>query len=150
MRFFDDKGLKIMNTKKALIKTYNNFKQTLPVLLGVLILISISQTFIPKEFYEKIFAGNNFIDTLLGAIFGSIAAGNPITSYIIGGELMKMGIGIIAITAFITAWVTVGVIQLPAEIIMLGRKFALARNIISFVSAILIAFLVGITMSFIE
>jgi len=139
-----------MNTKKALIKTYNNFKQTLPVLLGVLILISISQTFIPKEFYEKIFAGNNFIDTLLGAIFGSIAAGNPITSYIIGGELMKMGIGIIAITAFITAWVTVGVIQLPAEIIMLGRKFALARNIISFVSAILIAFLVGITMSFIE
>ena len=84
---------------------------------------------------------DQIIDTLIGALAGSIAGGNPVTSFIIGGELMSQGVSMLAITAFIVAWVTVGVIQLPAEALMLGKRFALLRNVISFITAVIIAIL---------
>ncbi len=75
-----------------------------------------------------------------------MAAGNPLTSYIIGGELQKNGIILAAVIAFILSWVTVGTVQLPAESLMLGKRFALVRNGISFVMAILVALLTVITL----
>ena len=75
----------------------------------------------------------------IGSFIGSISAGNPITSYIFGGELLSQGISLLAVTAFIVAWVTVGFIQLPAESIILGRKFAILRNLSAFVLAIVVA-----------
>lgn len=111
------------------------------VLLSVILLISFIINAIPKDFYSRIFTQNKIIDSFIGALIGSISAGNPINSYVIGGELMNQGVGLIAITAFILSWVTVGVIQLPAESLMLGKKYALYRNGISFISAIIISIL---------
>lgn len=134
--------------KESLIKTLNGFKQVLPIILGVIMLVSLSIVTIPKSFYESIFTGNKIIDPLLGAIFGSIAAGNPITSYIIGGEFLKQGVSLIAVTAFILTWVSVGLIQLPAESLMLGKRFAITRNVVSFLTALVIAILTIFTLSF--
>jgi uncharacterized membrane protein len=39
------------------------------------------------------------------------------------------------------SWVTVGIVQLPAEVLMLGARFAIYRNVICFFSAVAIAFL---------
>jgi uncharacterized membrane protein YraQ (UPF0718 family) len=86
-----------------------------------------------------VFKGNIISDTLLGAIFGSISAGNAVTSYIIGGELLKEGISLFAVAAFIVAWVTVGVVQFPAEAAILGKRFALLRNLLSFILSIAVA-----------
>jgi uncharacterized membrane protein YraQ (UPF0718 family) len=119
----------------------NNIKMSVPILLGVLLLIGVLNTLVPKEFFARIFTGNKALDPLIGALFGSIAAGNPLTSYLIGGELLKNGISLVAVLAFIVSWVTVGTIQLPAESLMLGRKFALLRNGISLLMAIAIAIL---------
>ena len=63
------------------------------------------------------------------------------TSYVIGGELLKNGVSLVAVMAFIVSWVTVGTVQLPAESLMLGRKFALLRNGISLIMAIAISVL---------
>jgi hypothetical protein len=52
----------------------------------------------------------------------------------------------VAMTAFIVSWVTVGLVQLPAESLMLGRKFAFTRNIVSFITAIIIAILTVFTL----
>ncbi len=134
--------------KKALVKTLNNFKQTLPIILGVLLLVSLAITAIPKTFYASVFSGNKFIDPLLGALLGSISAGNPVMSYIMAGEFLKQGVSLLAATAFILAWVTVGLIQLPAESLMLGKKFAIVRNAVSFVTAIMVAVLTVFTLSF--
>ncbi|MEJ2267866.1 MAG: hypothetical protein P8X70_02205, partial [Nanoarchaeota archaeon] len=70
---------------------------------------------------------------------GSISAGSPITSYIIGGELLKRGTSLIPVTAFIVAWVTVGIIQIPIESKTLGKKFTILRNSLAFISAIIVA-----------
>ena len=135
--------------KEAIAKTLNNFKQTIPIIFGVLLLVSIAIVAIPETFYASVFTGNKFIDPLLGALLGSVSAGNPITSYILAGEFLEQGVSMLAVTAFILAWVTVGLIQLPAESLMLGKKFAITRNIVSFVTAIVVAILTVITFSLI-
>ena len=127
--------------KRAARGLLNNIKMSAPILVGVLLLIGALNTFVPKEFFARIFTGNRALDPLIGALFGSIAAGNPLTSYIIGGELLNSGISLIAVLAFIVSWVTVGTVQIPAESLMLGRRFALLRNGISWLMAVAVALL---------
>jgi len=134
--------------KEAGEKTWNAVKRSTPILLGILLLIAFVIEAIPKNFYEKVFTGHNILDPLLGAVFGSIATGNPLNSYIIGGELMDQGVSLVAVIAFILSWVTVGIIQLPAESLMLGRKFAILRNFFSFLTAIVAAILTSYTLTF--
>jgi uncharacterized membrane protein YraQ (UPF0718 family) len=136
--------------KQALLKTLNSFKQSLPILMGVLLLIALINTLIPKNIYAKIFTGNTFIDPFIGALMGSVFTGNPITSYIIGGELLKQGVSLFAVVAFILSWVTVGVVQLPMEIQILGKKFAVVRNSISFITAIIISVLAVFALRLIQ
>lgn len=137
----------LKNIKKALIGTLRNFKQILPIILGVVMLVSLFLVLIPNSFYTSIFTGNKIMDPLMGAAVGSISSGNPIISYILGGELLDQGVSLIAITAFILSWVTVGIIQLPAESLMLGKRFAITRNAVSFVASLAVAFLTVVTLS---
>ena len=103
-----------------------------------------------KELISSIFSGNTALDSLWGACLGSILAGNPINSYIIGGELLEYGVSLFAVTALIIAWVTVGLVQLPAEIAALGRRFALTRNAISFILSIAIAIITVVVLNLIK
>ena len=125
--------------KMSTVKAFKSIWNSSLILISVIMLIALVDVLIPKSFYAKIFVGNPLIDSFIGAIAGSILAGNPITSYILGGEFLKQGVSMIAVISFIAAWVTVGVVQFPAESIILGKKFALTRNLISFVFAILVA-----------
>jgi len=120
-------------------KTFKSFFNILPLIFGTVLTISLIFTIIPKDFYVRIFTGNTLTDSLIGSLIGSISAGNAITSYILGGELLNQGIGLIAVTAFLVSWVTVGIIQLPIEIKTLGFKFAVIRNILCFCFSIIVA-----------
>jgi len=129
----------------ALTSSARQFSVLLPVLIGVVLCIGLFNTFVSKGFLLSLFSGNVTLDTLWGACFGSVFAGNPINSYVIGGELLKQGVSLFAVTALMVTWVTVGLLQLPAEIAAFGRKFALLRNGICFVLSLPVAMLtVGI------
>ena len=125
--------------KHAIIKAGKGLWNALPMILGTVLLISLISTIIPKSFYTSVFSKNIISDSFIGSLIGSISAGNPITSYIFGGEMLKQGVSLLAVTAFIVAWVTVGLIQLPAESAILGKKFAFLRNISAFILAIIVA-----------
>ena len=130
----------------SFLKALKSFGAMLPVLLGVILLIGLFKTYITSELISTVFIGNLFQDTLIGSVLGSISAGNPITSYIIGGELLKEGVSLFAVTAFILTWVTVGIIQLPVEASVLGKRFAITRNILSFILAIVVAIATVLTL----
>jgi len=123
--------------KQSFKKSLKGIYSFIPLLIGTMLLVSLI-SLIPKSFYSSIFTGS-FFDVLTGSVFGSILAGNPLTSYVLGGELFKQGISLIAVTAFLVSWATVGVIQFPVESITLGKKFTLIRNILSFIFSILVA-----------
>jgi len=142
--------MNLLQIKQAGLKTLSSFKQSIPVLMGVILLIALINTIVPKDIYARVFTGNAFIDSFIGALTGSVFTGNPITSYIIGGELLKQGISLLAVVAFILSWVTVGVVQLPVEIQILGKKFAIVRNIVSFITAIIVSVLAVFTLRLIQ
>lgn len=129
-----------MKFNEAIRKAAKSMGTAFPMIVGVLVLISLFDTLVPTSSYRFLFRGTWF-DPVVGAMLGSVVAGNPVTSYIISGDLLKQGISLLTVTAFLTAWVTVGVIQLPVEIQFLGKRFALIRNLSAFILSLLVAFL---------
>jgi len=125
--------------KKSFYKALKGLGKMIPLFLVVILFMGLFLAHISEEIMSEIFTGDPLRDTPVGAVIGSISAGNPITSYIVGGELLKKSVSLYAVTAFIVAWVTVGVIQYPAESAILGTRFAIKRNILSFILSILVA-----------
>lgn len=140
-----DRGTLLQAAKSSAMQ----FASLLPILIGVVLLMGLFNAFISKDLLSSMFSGNPILDTFWGACFGSILAGNPINSYVIGGELLKHGVSLFAVTAFMITWVTIGLVQLPAEIAALGRKFALVRNAVSFVIFMAVAILTVVVFNFI-
>ncbi len=131
-----------MDMKKSSKKALNSIIFAIPIITGVIILIGLFNALFPKRYLMLVFKHNNFTDPIIGALMGSLFAGNPINSYIIGGELLKQGVGLVAVTAFLVSWITVGFVSLPGEIMFLGKKFAILRNVLAFLFSIIIAVVV--------
>jgi hypothetical protein len=51
-------------------------------------------------------------------------------------------VGLSAVTALLVSWVTVGVVQMPAEATMLGWRFVLLRNLLALAGSVVLALLV--------
>lgn len=135
-----------MTLKKSIQQSLNNFKAMLQILIGVLLLVNLANTSF-QDIYLKIFTGDYIKDSLIGALAGSISFGIPITSYIIGGELLNQGINLLAITAFIMTWSTVGIAMLPLEASFIGKRFAIVRNSLNFIFAIIISILTTVLLN---
>jgi len=82
-------------------RAFRSLGTALPTLLGVVLLLGLFLTLVSKQFIASVFTGELFHDTIIGSTMGSIAAGNAVNSYIIGGELMNKGVSLLVITAFI-------------------------------------------------
>jgi len=141
-----------MNTiklKEANQKTAKGILGMLPIILGVILLVSIINIVIPQSIYTAFFTGNSWLDAIKGATLGSVLTGNPVTGYILGDGFIKAGVGLVAVTAFMVSWVTVGLVQLPAEILALGKQFAIYRNLSAFIMSILVAVITASILNYI-
>ncbi|MCK4743852.1 MAG: hypothetical protein KAT25_08535 [Sulfuriflexus sp.] len=135
--------------KKSARKTVQAFINILPIVFGMLLLTSLVVKLFPAQLSTGLFGQNSFLDALLGATLGGVAAGHPLVSYVLGGELLTSGVSLFAVTALIVSWVTVGMVQLPAEALLLGKRFAIYRNLMCYLFAIAIAFLTVYTLQMI-
>jgi len=120
-------------------KSALSFFSIMPMLIGVIGLVGLFQALVTPQMLATLFQGIPFVDTLIGTVTGGISAGHPILSYVLGGELLKQGVSLYAVTAFVLSWVTLGLIQIPMEVEVFGRHFTLYRNIIAFVFTLIIA-----------
>ena len=137
------KGMEKIQKKEllpAVLKSLKQFTGLLPVMFGVILLIGLFKTFLTSELISGIFTGKILTDTFLGSCLGSILAGNPINSYMIGKEFLDSGVTLFGVTAFMTAWVSVGALHLPLEMAALGKRFTLNRNAVTFIFSIAVAF----------
>jgi len=127
--------------KKTFFQTLNWFKDIIPMLLGIIILIAMLKQ---ARIFDTMthYINDDFFWVILADIFWSISVGNTINSYIIANSFWSINDYILVITAFLIAWVSVWIIQLPAESYFFGKKFAIIRNLLSFIFAIIGAYLV--------
>jgi uncharacterized membrane protein YraQ (UPF0718 family) len=128
---------------QAARRTAVTFARTIPIVLAVLALASLLTALVPAARISDALPLQGVFGPVFGAVVGSVAAGHPLTSYVLAGELSAAGATLATITALIVSWVTVGIVHLPAEAAILGTRFALWRNAISLVLAIAMAYVVA-------
>ena len=124
---------------QSILKAARGFLYMTPMLLGVILCMGLFQSYVTEEMLQTLFSGNPLADMVIGTAAGGVSIGQPVASYIIGGELLKSGVSLYAVAAFIVSWVTVGVVQLPLEQSLFGTRFTLKRNLLSLLFAILVA-----------
>lgn len=132
--------------KRALLNAFKTLYTIFPMLLAVIGLVGLFETYVTHEMLHSIFSSSPLQDTFIGTFVGGISVGQPFLSYIIGGELLQEGISLYAVTAFILSFVTLGLIQLPLEYSLFGLRFTIVRNLLAFLSALLISWATVVTI----
>lgn len=84
---------KIDNDRKNILisfyKAFKAFGTALPVLFVVILVLGLFRSFLSSRMLAAVFTGELFQDTVIGSLIASISGGNAVTSYVIGGELIK-------------------------------------------------------------
>ncbi|MDI3478233.1 MAG: hypothetical protein PWQ59_1758 [Thermoanaerobacterium sp.] len=135
-------------------KTFNSMKMArgmmrnmIGEIIGILFLIGLILTFIPPEVIKNVLGESNlFISTVISAFVGSITLIPAFVAFPLVGSFVDAGASIVPAVAFLTTLTMVGVVTFPLEKQEFGLKFATARNVLSFVFALIIALTMGVIM----
>ena len=124
-----------------------SFIKILPMVFIILIAIGLLLGFVPPDQISR-FVGeqSGAGGILLVGIVGAIMHIPALLSFPLAASILESGASITAVAAFVTTLTMIGMITLPLEIKILGKKMALLRNGISFVIAIAIAFIMGLIL----
>jgi len=130
----------------AFKKALNNFLSMTPMLLGIIGLVAIMQTYVTPQMLSHLFGYGTTTDVFIGTLIGAISSGNPTISYIISDQLLHQGVTLYAVSAFVLSWITLGIVQLPAETSVFGLKFTFYKNILTLFSTMIVAYLTVFTL----
>lgn len=120
------------------------FLGTFSEVLGVMGLIGLLLTLLPPALIGRVLGGSDpFLSSLFGAGLGAVTIIPGFIAFPLADSLQAQGAHMGTIAAFITTLTMVGVATYPLEVSHFGRRFALSRNLLSFVLALGIAFIMG-------
>ena len=132
-------------TLKALKISLRKFAYILPAFLTMLIFVSIVLFLVPDTTLLHYLGDNSRFASLVFASFlGSITFMPGFIVFPLCGILLEKGVGYMAIAAFTTSLMMVGVLTYPIERKYFGVKITIIRNTVSFFTAIAVALAIGI------
>lgn len=144
-------GLLIYSFSKDKVKTRDALKKALFMgrgmalsIFAVIFAIGLILALLPpNQIAEFIARQNAFVATIVAALFGTVTLIPAFIAFPLIGTLSNAGVGIMPSVAFLTTLTMVGVVTLPLEKRAFGMKFAVTRNVLSFLFAVLIAIVMG-------
>lgn len=89
---------------------------------------------------------NQLFSVIFFGALGSITIIPAFVAFPLVGSFLDAGIDIMSATSFLTTLTMVGIVTLKLEMAEYGKKFALLRNGLSFVFAIIIALVMGVIL----
>lgn len=141
--FVKDKSKTKEALKKALIMGRGMALSIFAVIFAIGFILAILP---PEKIAEIIGNQNVFVATIAAAGFGTITLIPAFIAFPLIGTLAGAGVGIMPSVAFLTTLTMVGVATFPLEKREFGIKFAITRNVLSFVFAIIIALVMGVIL----
>lgn len=132
--------------KKAFIKASLGFFSMTPMIVATVALVGLMQVHVTPQTLSKLFGHGDILDVLTGTLVGAVSVGQGILSYVIAGELIEQGVSFYAMSAFTLAWVTLGLVQVPAEASVFGLRFTFYRNILALISTLLVSYFTVISL----
>ena len=132
-------------TKKVLKKAFGMGKGLIMSILSIVFLIGLVLAILPPQ-EIAVFAQeqNMLLSTVVSAAFGTVTLIPAFIAFPLVGTLVDAGVSIVPSVAFLTTLTMVGVVTFPLEKKEFGTKFAITRNALSFIFAILIALVMGV------
>jgi len=132
-------------TVKALKMATGLGKSMLVSILSIIFLIGLILAVIPPaDIAGYVASKNEFLATIVSAFFGTITLIPAFIAFPLVGTLVDAGVAVVPSVAFLTTLTMVGIVTIPLERKEFGARFALVRNGLSFLFAILIALLMGV------
>ena len=134
-------------TWKSLGVALKSCIRIVPMVLFIIIFIGLMLGFMPPDKISRIIGEQSgFGGVIITAVLGSLLHIPSLISFPLAASLLKVGASVTATAAFITTLTMIGTVTLPLEIKEMGRKFALLRNGMSFIIAIIIAVIMGMIL----
>ena len=133
-------------TKKAIIIALKSLVKISPAIISVIMLIGIIYNLFADKITFLFGQENEIVGFISIALLGSVLHMPSLLAFPLAGSFLEKGVSTSFVAAFITTLTMIGIVTLPLEIKTLGKKFAIYRNLFSFVIAIIIAILMGIIL----
>lgn len=134
-------------TITAMKQSQGMMKSMIGEIVAVIFLIGLLLTFIPPEAIRTSLSDSNgVVATTISALVGSITLIPAFVAFPLVGSIINMGASILPAVAFLTTLTMVGVVTFPLEKQEFGLRFAVARNGLSFIFALIIAFAMGVLL----
>ncbi len=134
-------------TKMALKKAWKSFENILPQLLTVMLIVGFALAVLSPETISKLIgAESGLFGVIISALVGSITIIPAFVAFPLADALLDGGAGYVQITAFIYTLMMVGIVTIPMETKILGRKLTLRRNCFAFLFSIIAAFIMGVIL----
>jgi uncharacterized membrane protein YraQ (UPF0718 family) len=135
-------------TIKSFKKSRNSLKFMGPSILSIVFLIGLILTYLPPDLISDYFGESSSLNaTITSAAVGSITLIPAFVAFPLVASFIELGASIVPGAAFLTTLTMVGVVTYPLEKDKFGRKFAITRNVLSFIFAIFIALLMGVILT---
>jgi len=126
-------------TRLSLLKGLRMFWGVLPLLLGVLAVVSLILAAVTPDMLQQVLSGPGPLPFFTALGIGSIALIPGFISYPLAGLLRQNGASTPVLAAFITSLMMVGVLTLPVEAKFFGWRVSLLRNGLALAGSILVA-----------
>lgn len=132
-------------TMEAMKIAYKRLIGIFPPFIMMLIFIAITLTLLPKDFIAMSLSRYNiFLSTIIASIIGSITMMPGFITFPLCGILLKEGVTYMVLSAFSTTLMMVGIATFPIEKRYFGVKITILRNLLSFITALIVAIITGL------
>lgn len=133
-------------TKKALGMSGRSSMALVPTVLAMTALVGLTLALTPPELLARLFELHGVAGFALVSVIGAIVTMPAPVAFPLAGTLLKSGVSLPALAAFITTLTMVGIVTAPMEIDHFGRRFTVVRQTSSFVLAVLIGALMAMVL----
>ncbi|MDY5252188.1 MAG: hypothetical protein SPH32_05545 [Erysipelotrichaceae bacterium] len=132
-------------TKLALKKGWKAFENILPQFLTVLLIIGFALAILTPEQISKLFGSDSgMLGIMIALILGSITLIPGFVAFPLAAALLHSGAGYGQIAAFVSSLMMVGIVTIPMEIKVFGKKATLMRNGLALGFSLVVAIVMGV------
>jgi uncharacterized membrane protein YraQ (UPF0718 family) len=136
-----------VKTKQALKMALGMGKGMVASILYIIFAIGLILTLLPPTEIAAFVSNQSvLLATIVAALFGTITLVPAFIAFPLVGTLVNAGVSVVPSVAFLTTLTMVEVVTFPLEKKAFGVKFTAVRNSLSFLFAIAIALVMGVTI----
>ena len=119
--------------------------EMISILPPILVLCGLFDAWVPKQTIERLMGETSGArGASIALLLGTVAMGPLYAAFPIGKSLLGKGASLYNVAVFLCVWASIKIPMILFEMKFFGKRFTFWRNSLSFVFALVIAFVMGV------